>query len=63
MVLINPQIDGIARHVLTFLAGFLVSGGYITLESIPGIVTGLVTLATVVWSVLSKTKPTPAPVA
>jgi divalent metal cation (Fe/Co/Zn/Cd) transporter len=56
MVLINDKIDGLVRHAITFGAGFLVSGGYITADSVAGIVTAIMTLATVIWSVAAKKK-------
>lgn len=60
MILINPQIDGVVRSVLQFAAGFLVSGGYIQLSDVGNVVTALVTVATVIWSIASKKKAAPA---
>jgi|DEB19_MinimDraft_3_1074340.scaffolds.fasta_scaffold00156_5 hypothetical protein len=56
MVLINDKIDGIVRHVISFGAGFLVSGGYITADSVAGFVTAIMTVATVIWSIAAKKK-------
>ncbi len=57
MTFINPQIDGLLRHVLTAAAGFLVGSGYIPATSVEGVVTAIATLATVVWSIVSKKQP------
>lgn len=57
MTLINPQIDGLVRHILTAGAGFLVGSGYIPASSVEGVVTAVLTLATVIWSIVAKKQP------
>lgn len=54
MTFINPQIDGLLRHILTAAAGFLVGSGYIPATSVEGVVTAVATIATVIWSIVSK---------
>ena len=51
MILINSEIDGLVRHALTTAAGYLVGAGIMPIESVEGIVTGLVGLAAVIWSI------------
>jgi hypothetical protein len=49
------QILGIARHMLTFIGGFLVVRGYVDESTLTEIIGSTVTLAGLIWSVLDKT--------
>jgi hypothetical protein len=49
------QILGIARHMLTFIGGFLVVRGYVGESTLTEIIGSTVTLAGLIWSVLDKT--------
>jgi hypothetical protein len=49
------QILGIARHILTFVGGFLVVRGYVDESTLTEIVGSTVTLAGLIWSVVDKT--------
>jgi uncharacterized membrane protein len=49
------QILGIARHILTFVGGFLVVRGYVDESTLTEIIGSVVTLAGLVWSVADKT--------
>lgn len=48
------QILGVARHILTFLGGFLVVKGQVDESTVNEIVGATITLAGLVWSVLDK---------
>lgn len=48
------QILGIARHILTFVGGFLVVRGYVDESTLTEIIGSVVTLAGLVWSVVDK---------
>lgn len=48
------QILGIARHILTFLGGFLVVRGYVDESTLTEIIGSTVTLAGLIWSVFDK---------
>ena len=48
------QILGIARHILTFVGGFLVVRGTIDESTLTEIVGSVITLAGLVWSVIDK---------
>jgi len=48
------QILGIARHILTFVGGFLVVRGKIDESTLTEIVGSVITLAGLVWSVVDK---------
>lgn len=48
------QILGIARHILTFLGGFLVVRGYVDESTLTEVVGSTITLAGLIWSVLEK---------
>jgi hypothetical protein len=50
----KEQILGIARHILTFVGGFLVVRGYVDESTLTEIVGSTVTLAGLIWSVLDK---------
>lgn len=48
------QILGIARHILTFIGGFLVVRGYVDESTLTEVVGSTITLAGLIWSVLEK---------
>jgi hypothetical protein len=48
------QYQGIARHILTVVAGIIVSKGYTDESTATTIVAGIVAALTVFWSIKSK---------
>ena len=52
----KDQIFGVARHVLTFLGGFLVVKGYLDESLLSELVGGTIALAGTIWSVVYKNK-------
>jgi hypothetical protein len=52
----KDQIFGVARHVLTFLGGFLVVKGYLDESLLNELIGGAITLAGTVWSIIDKNK-------
>ena len=52
----KDQIFGVARHVLTFLGGFLVVKGYLDESLLSELVGGTIALAGTIWSVVNKNK-------
>jgi len=52
----KDQIFGVARHVLTFLGGFLVVKGYLDECLLSELVGGTIALAGTIWSVVDKNK-------
>jgi hypothetical protein len=52
-------IKGIIRHVITTLAGSLIANGVITESDLQAIIGGVLVLISVIWSWVSKKKPTP----
>jgi hypothetical protein len=52
----KDQIFGVARHVLTFLGGFLVVKGYLDESLLSELVGGTIALAGTIWSVVDKNK-------
>jgi hypothetical protein len=52
----KDQIFGVARHVLTFLGGFLVVKGYLDESLLNELIGGAITLAGTVWSIVDKNK-------
>jgi hypothetical protein len=52
----KDQIFGVARHVLTFLGGFLVVKGYLDESLLSELVGGIIALAGTIWSVVDKNK-------
>lgn len=48
------QILGIARHILTFVGGFLVVRGTIDESTLTELVGSVITLAGLIWSVVDK---------
>ena len=52
----KDQIFGVARHVLTFLGGFLVVKGYLDESLINELIGGAIALAGTIWSIVDKNK-------
>jgi len=52
----KDQIFGVARHVLTFLGGFLIVKGYLDESLLSELVGGTIALAGTIWSVVDKNK-------
>lgn len=52
----KDQIFGVARHVLTFLGGFLVVKGYLDESLLNELIGGAITLAGTIWSIVDKNK-------
>jgi hypothetical protein len=50
-------LSGLARHILTFGGGFLVTNGVISSDELGLAVGAIITLGGIVWSVISKKKP------
>ncbi len=50
------QYQGITRHILTVIAGIIVSKGYTDESTATTIVAGIVAALTVFWSIRSKGK-------
>lgn len=49
------QISSILRHVLTFGGGFAVAKGWVSAETMTGIVGAIITIGGVVWGLFNKT--------
>jgi hypothetical protein len=52
----KDQIFGVARHVLTFLGGFLVVKGYLDENLLNELIGGTIALAGTIWSIVDKNK-------
>jgi hypothetical protein len=52
----KDQIFGVARHVLTFLGGFLVVRGYIDESLLNEFIGGTIALTGTIWSIVDKNK-------
>jgi hypothetical protein len=52
----KDQIFGVARHVLTFLGGFLVVKGYLDEGLLNELIGGALALAGTIWSIVDKNK-------
>ena len=52
----KDQIFGVARHVLTFLGGFLIVKGYLDESLLNELIGGAITLAGTIWSIVDKNK-------
>jgi hypothetical protein len=50
----QEQFAGVARHILTVIAGIIVSKGYTDESTATTIVAGVVAALTVFWSIKSK---------
>jgi hypothetical protein len=49
------QISSILRHILTFGGGFAVAKGWVSAETMTGIVGAIITIGGVVWGLFNKT--------
>lgn len=49
------QISSILRHVLTFGGGFIVAKGWISAETMTGLVGAVITIGGAIWAVFNKT--------
>jgi len=49
------QISSILRHVLTFGGGFIVAKGWVSAETMTGLVGAIITIGGAVWAVVNKT--------
>lgn len=56
MKISKEQLLGIVRHGLTFLGGFIVTGGLIDSGMYAELSGAILTLAGVIWSILDKRK-------
>jgi uncharacterized membrane protein len=52
----KEQISGIIRHTLTFVGGLLVMKGLVDESTLEALVSGLITITGLVWSILEKNK-------
>jgi hypothetical protein len=52
----KEQILGIARHILTFVGGFLVVRGYVDESLLNELIGGTLALAGTIWSIAAKNK-------
>ena len=52
----KEQLEGITRHVLTFVGGILVVKGYTDEQTAAELMGTCATLAGLIWSILSKRK-------
>jgi hypothetical protein len=49
------QISSVLRHILTFGGGFIIAKGWISAESMPGIIGAIITVGGVIWGMFTKT--------
>lgn len=54
----NEKTEGLLRHILTFVGGYLVTSGYIDDAILMEVVGAITTLVGFVWSFTSKGKDT-----
>jgi hypothetical protein len=52
----KEQLQGLVRHVLTFVGGFLLTKGIIDDSILVELIGGAVTLTGAIWSVVAKQK-------
>lgn len=52
----KEQVFGIIRHSLTFIGGLLIVKGTIDESTLEQIISGVITLTGLVWSVIDKNK-------
>jgi len=52
----NDKIEGLLRHVLTFLGGYLVTSGVIDESILMEVVGAITTIVGFAWSFISKDK-------
>lgn len=49
------QISSILRHVLTFGGGFIVAKGWVSAETMTGLVGAVITVGGAIWAIVNKT--------
>lgn len=49
------QISSILRHILTFGGGFIVAKGWVSAETMTGLVGAVITIGGAVWALVNKT--------
>jgi len=49
------QISSILRHILTFGGGFIVAKGWVSAETMTGLVGAVITIGGAVWAIINKT--------
>jgi hypothetical protein len=54
--IMNDKIEGLLRHILTFLGGYLVTAGVIDESILMEVVGAITTIVGFVWSFFSKDK-------
>lgn len=52
--IMNEQVKGLIRHVLTFVGGIVVAKGWIDASSVGEIIGAVITLTGTIWSIASK---------
>ena len=52
----REQILGIIRHTLTFVGGILVMKGIVDNSTLEALVSGILTITGLIWSVVDKNK-------
>jgi len=54
--MVKEQWFGLARTLLAFGAGYLVSRGFIDQSTVDAVIAAVITLGTAAWSLIEKTK-------
>lgn len=49
------QISSILRHILTFGGGFIVAKGWVSAETMTGLVGAVITVGGAIWAMVNKT--------
>jgi hypothetical protein len=52
----KEQIFGVIRHTLTFVGGLLVMKGVMDNSNIEALISGIMTITGIIWSVIEKNK-------
>jgi hypothetical protein len=52
----KEQIFGVIRHSLTFIGGLLVMKGIIDESNLETLISGIITITGIIWSVVEKNK-------
>ena len=52
----KEQVLGIIRHTLTFVGGLLVMRGLVDDNTLEALISGVMTITGIVWSILDKNK-------